>query len=104
MKEISATKVKELLSENKAEVIDVRTREEYLSGHIEGASNLPLDQIGQWILSLEEGTTYVMQCKSGGRSAKACEILESQNINCSNLVGGIEAWIEAGFEIKRKRY
>jgi phage shock protein E len=56
-------------------VIDVRTPAEYAAGHIAGARNLDVDgaDFASAIASLDKGTTYLVYCHSGRRSAMAAE-------------------------------
>ncbi len=54
-------------------VIDVRTPEEFASGHIQGAVNIPLAELERTIASVvpEKSTPLFVHCQSGGRSARA---------------------------------
>lgn len=73
---------------SKAILIDVRSSGEFKSGHIEGALNLPLDQIGKQITlqikNLE--AEVVVYCLSGIRSGSATRILEQ--LGYSNVING----------------
>ncbi|MEZ4799527.1 MAG: rhodanese-like domain-containing protein [Flavobacteriales bacterium] len=68
--------VKALIAQG-AKVIDVRTPGEFASGHIKGAVNIPLDQVGSKMKSLDKSKTYVMCCRSGMRSGNATRIMKS---------------------------
>ena len=62
-------------------IIDVRSPQEFASGHLDGAVNIPLEQIQQGIDLLEglEKTSQIMvYCRSGARSAVARSILLQQ--------------------------
>jgi phage shock protein E len=62
-------------------IIDVRTAEEYSMGHIDGAINVPVDQIAQQIAGikgLKPGSTLLVYCRSGRRSAAAAQILQQR--------------------------
>jgi len=62
-------------------IIDVRTVEEFSAGHIDGAVNLPVDQIAQQIAGvkgLKPGSTVLVYCRSGRRSAAAAQILRQR--------------------------
>jgi len=62
-------------------IIDVRTAAEYAVGHIEGAVNIPLDEIGARIRMLpdvDEDSPILLYCRVGARSAVAQAILEEQ--------------------------
>ena len=75
-------------------IIDVRTAEEFSTGHIDGAINLPVDQIGQrlaGIKGLKPGSTVLVYCRSGRRSAAAVQILQQRGYTRVLDGGGIES-------------
>jgi phage shock protein E len=66
-------------------IIDVRTPEEFESGHVEGSLNLPLQEIMGKIAELNEyNRPIVLCCASGNRSGQAVMYLKSQGIACEN--------------------
>ena len=76
-------------------LLDVREPDEYATAHIDGALLLPLAELESRLgeLAKWKGARVVAHCKSGVRSARACEILRSHGFaNVENLSGGIEAW------------
>lgn len=73
-----------------AAFLDVRTAEEYSSGHAQGADLFPLQTMQAGTLpQLEKDSTVYVYCRSGSRSAQATNILE--NAGFTNVVdlGGI---------------
>ncbi len=54
-------------------IIDVRTPEEFNSGHVQGALNIPVESpdFAAQVSALDPGTTYAIYCRSGNRSAVA---------------------------------
>lgn len=66
----------QLLKEG-ALIVDVRTKEEYQSGHIKGSQNIPLNNISAHYSSLNKNKTIITCCASGMRSARAKRILKS---------------------------
>jgi rhodanese-related sulfurtransferase len=62
---------------NGALIVDVRTKEEYKEGHIEGSLNIPLDEIGKAMFWLIKDVPMVIVCASGSRSAHAVMILKA---------------------------
>ena len=72
-----------------AVLLDVRTPEEYRSGHVPGARNLPLDRLGE--LDLPKDRPVFAYCLSGARSAQACGWLKRQGYEATNL-GGIGSY------------
>ncbi len=72
-----------------AVVVDVRTKSEYGSGHINGSKNIPLDKIKTEIKTLKQlNRPIVTVCRSGSRSGLAKSILTSAGLEAYN--GG--AW------------
>ena len=67
---------KELVSKG-AQIIDVRTKEEYQDGHIKGSVNIPLQGISNNISKIKKSTPIITCCASGMRSASAKSILKS---------------------------
>jgi rhodanese-related sulfurtransferase len=60
-------------------IVDVRSRGEYLSGHIKGSVNIPLDQLSNSIVKLKiKNKPIITCCASGMRSASAKSILVSK--------------------------
>lgn len=64
------------LVKNGATIVDVRTKGEYMSGHIKGSVNIPLDQLAANLAKLKDKSKPVITCcASGMRSATAKAIL-----------------------------
>ena len=72
--------------------IDVRTAEEFASGHLEGAHNIPYESIeaGVAALGLDEDTPIYLYCRSGRRSGIATETLGGKGFNSVTNVGRLE--------------
>jgi len=67
---------KELLNKG-AQIVDVRTRGEYASGHIKGSVNIPLNELTLNIKKLKKDKPVITCCASGMRSATAKSTLIS---------------------------
>ena len=90
---VSADKAKEMIDEEKVIVLDVRTSEEYNSGHIPGSELIPLQVIEGMSADLEKDKSYLVVCRSGNRSQQAAEILASKGFkNVYNMTGGMNEW------------
>ena len=85
------TKVDEARNDPNAVVLDVRTADEYARGHIEGAVNIPLDQIDRAAAELTGRKLYV-HCASGARSRKAVAALKAAGFPDAENIGGIVSW------------
>jgi len=92
---ISGKEAKKMMDENKDIIIlDVRTREEYQEGHIEGAILIPDDEITEKAESMltDKSETILVYCRSGRRSANASrELSDLGYINIYDF-GGINDW------------
>jgi rhodanese-related sulfurtransferase len=91
--EVWATKQRE--SEGSI-LIDVRTSEEYEAGHLPNAELLDIrnpQEFMDGMAALDQSKTYFVYCRSGARSAQACQLFKHHGIeNCYNLLGGILEW------------
>jgi rhodanese-related sulfurtransferase len=115
MRELDARAAWELLkSEPGAVYVDVRTPGEYDQGHPEGAWNMPIALAGMMGMRgnpdfaavaqrvLPKDVTIVVGCKSGPRSAMACQVLEQAGFpQCVNVLGGflggsVPGWAQLG--------
>ena len=71
-------------------VVDVRSPEEYHSGAVEGAVNIPLDDLGEYIDSFgEKDRDITLYCASGARSAYAVHILQQRGYSNVKNGGGL---------------
>lgn len=68
--------------------IDVRNEDEYQSGHIDGAINIPLDELRKHLNEVDKNKTLCINCQSALRSYIACRILLQYGFKCKHLSGG----------------
>ncbi len=76
-------------------ILDVRTAEEFSTGFIEGAENIDYsrDDFEERLESLDKNRTYLVYCRSGGRSRRALELMRERGFyRIYNLAGGISDW------------
>lgn len=73
-------------------MIDVREADEVATGIIPGAEHIPLGLVEFQYQDLDKDKEYVIICRSGGRSGKACQFLEKQGFNVTNMSGGMLEW------------
>lgn len=93
MKTISAKELELQLSEGRQfNIIDVREVEEVAEGKIPSAINIPLSLIEFRMNELDKSKEYTMVCRSGGRSGKAAQLLESHGFQVVNMTGGMLDW------------
>jgi rhodanese-related sulfurtransferase len=78
-----------------AVIVDVRTPEEFMAGHIPNSLNINLMDVDfmDKIQAMDREKSYYVYCRSGGRSASACGAMASIGFpNLYNLAGGILSW------------
>jgi len=81
-------------------LLDVREDDEWAAGHAPGAVHVPLAEVGD-AASRFDGQQVLAVCRSGGRSAKAAELLATAGIDVRNVAGGMTSWAEAGLPVVR---
>lgn len=87
---------KQILIDNNANIIDVRTPDEYKISHIPNAKNIDFynpHNFMQEINKLNKNQSYYIYCRSGIRSSNSCALMKELGFKKTfNLVGGIVEW------------
>jgi len=96
MTEITSVELKQRLDRGDTlTIVDVREPHEYQINQIHGSLLIPLGDINKRYVELDPSDEIIVQCKVGGRSAKAADFLRSKGFTkVLNLKGGILDWIE----------
>jgi len=84
-----------MLADDKVQLVDVRTPQEFEEGHLAEARNIDFkaeDFMERATAVLDKARPVAVYCRSGRRSAMAAEKLAEQGYRVTNLVGGILAW------------
>ena len=98
--QIDSVVFKKLIQNEKLKVFDLRKSDEYISGYIPNAQNIPLDFLNKKISSFRLNDTFYMHCAGGYRSMIAASILKSKGIhNFTDIKGGFNALGKTGLEI-----
>ncbi len=96
---LSVDEFEKLLSTSKsAQLIDVRTPDEFESGHLKDAINININSTDfeQKVNALMKEKPVFVYCLSGGRSSKAASIMKSKGFKTVYEMAGIMAWRNAG--------
>ncbi len=101
---VSVSEAKYMMSEQNNSkvdlVLDVRTGEEYARSHIKNAVLIPVMILTEKMHEIQRGQSILVYCHNGNRSKTACELLTSNgHKHVFNMLGGIESWIEKGFDV-----
>lgn len=93
----SVPALKRLLASANVLLIDVRTPAEYRAGHIAGAVNRPLNDLGRHMAEIPPEREVVLYCSTGFRSAMGVMALQLEGSHrVHGFPPGIKGWKEAG--------
>jgi len=80
-------------SDNSFIIVDIRDDASYDEAHIPGAINIPLNELGYRVFSLDKTKDIIVYCFTGVTSQVACQILVNAGFkDVYNVIGGIKAW------------
>jgi len=105
VKNVGVEEFDKLRADKKNIVLDVRTAEEFARGHIPGAVNVDFNapDFQKKVAELDKNKTYLVHCAGGGRSARACTVMDKVAFtNLVNLEPGFRAWEKAGKPVEKK--
>jgi rhodanese-related sulfurtransferase len=88
------------LVEQGAVVVDVRNPDEYAEARVPGVQLIPLPEFQIRHTEIPAADVVYVICRSGARSLKACEFLETGGRSAVNVAGGTLAWIESGRSVE----
>lgn len=90
------TWTKQLNSDNNSVILDVRTEQEVAEGIIPNAKHIDIymgQSFVEAIEQLDKSKNYYVYCRSGGRSAQACAVMQQMGFEHTyNLIGGFSEW------------
>jgi rhodanese-related sulfurtransferase len=82
--------------------LDVRTPEEFVSGHVPGAVNIPVKQLPDRLAELGKGDRLVVYCERGPRAMAAVDTLSRAGYtDVSHMTGDMAGWRAAGLPIEK---
>ena len=101
---ISPAEAARLLKDG-ATLVDVREPDERARAHIPGSRHLPLSQLHQAELAVQEGRPVLFHCRSGMRTASNADMLAAKAGVCEAFIveGGIDGWKAAGLPVAENR-
>jgi len=91
--------IADLAARENTPLIDVRERDEFAAGHVPGAVNIPMSEVGDRLDELPSEAFDVI-CQVGGRSARVVQALETRGYDVTNVDGGTGEWIAAGHPVE----
>ncbi|SDB82214.1 rhodanese-like domain-containing protein [Shouchella lonarensis] len=93
--QVSTDGLKELMQNPDRDIvlIDVREVDEYEEGHIPGVPLIPMSVIEHHVAHMEQEKSYVLICRSGGRSQRTAQFMKEKGFaDVRNYDGGMLAW------------
>jgi rhodanese-related sulfurtransferase len=78
------------------QIIDVRSRQEWKSGHVARAKHIPLDELPNRLGEINQSKPVGFICQSGARSKRAAKLATDAGLEAINISGGMSAWQRAG--------
>ena len=94
--------VKAQKKKKKNVILDVRTPQEYATGHLEGAILLDWRDNANFVKEIEsfdKSKKYYIYCRSGRRSNAAAKLMKSKGFNVYDMQGGINNWCGQGLKV-----
>lgn len=86
----------------KFQILDVRAREEWESGHVEGARNIFVPELKECFSQLDREKPLAVYCGSGYRASIAASVLKAEGFeNVSSVPGSMRAWRNAGYPLAK---
>ena len=80
-------------------MLDVRTPEEWVKYHVDGATLIPLDELEARVNEVPRDREIIVICNSGNRSQVGRNtLLDAGFANVSSIAGGIQGWMSAGHD------
>jgi len=101
---VNSVQAVQMINQRHAVVIDVRPAEQFATGHITQARNVPIDEIEQKAASLPKNKPLVVVCDMGrlaGRAAAKLKSLGHEEV--AVLEGGLRAWTQGGLPLTQKK-
>ncbi|MEJ8756008.1 rhodanese-like domain-containing protein [Pontibacter sp. H259] len=101
VKRLTPTEYKQQ-AEKEGILLDVRTKDEYAAGHLQGATNSDFlnGTFAESIKALDKDKTYYLYCASGNRSGKAAKLMQESGFKNVYNIGGYQELKSAGLPVK----
>jgi rhodanese-related sulfurtransferase len=101
---LSPQEVQARIAAGRAVLVDIREADEFVRAHVPGALSQPLSTLEQAHLAVAPGTDVIFTCRTGMRTAGACDRLAARvTENAYVLEGGLDAWSKAGLPVEENR-
>ncbi len=93
METIECSQAKQLVENHQAQLVDVRTPQEFAQGALPGSVNIPLQVINGSYKNLDKTKPVIVFCRSGARSAQAQSFLQREGFGSVHNLGSIQKYL-----------
>ena len=90
--EVSPEQTQAALSDDTAQVVDVREPYEWEAGRIDGALHVELNELGANAAKIDTDRPVIFYCLSGSRSAMAAQAFRGVGVDAYSMAGGMHRW------------
>ena len=99
--EVSVADALTMIASDKPYQLDTRRRAEVAESGIPGAANIAHTRLLSRMSEVPKDRHILVSCLAGGRSGRACALLQKHGFTVTNLAGGFGAWEKAGAPVER---
>ncbi len=99
---VSVSDAVQTVNRNQGVFVDVRPPDQFKTGTIAQARNVPVADLGAKAGSLPKNKPLIVFCEQGRESVKAAALLRKQGLDAVSLEGGLKAWTQAGMPLSKK--
>jgi rhodanese-related sulfurtransferase len=89
-----------LLADGEIQLVDVREEHEHQAGRIAGGRLIELGRLASAAPTIDPHRPVVFYCRTGARSALACQAFRQAGYDAHNLAGGLVAWLQCGLALE----
>jgi len=90
--EVTTEQTAQALTENGAQVVDVREQYEWDEGRIEGTLHIEMERLASNADKIDRERPVIFHCRLGARSAMAAQAFRSAGYDAYSMAGGILQW------------
>ena len=98
-KALSTNEMTLILNRGDAQLVDLRDKADFKSGHIASAVNIPFSKLESSVSELQQGKTIILVDKMGQHAGSACQKLKKKGYDAVRLRGGMTEWSQQSLPV-----